>query len=102
VVKVRRANVLSAVTVRGTTITLRGRVDVARLGTLRRVRAYGGAGAVACRRSAALRAVGRTLVNRRTGAYTLRVRAPAGSGKLVLRTRAYGSKLTSRSSFLVK
>ncbi|MDW5595602.1 hypothetical protein VSS74_14730 [Conexibacter stalactiti] len=102
VVKVRRANVLSAVTVRGTTITLRGRVDLTRLGTLRRVRAYGGAGAAACRRSTALRAVGRTLVDRRTGMYMMRVRAPAGSGKLVLRTRAYGSKLTSRSSFLVK
>jgi hypothetical protein len=101
-VKVRRANVLTSATVRGTTITLRGRVDVTRLGTLRRVRAFGGAGAAACRRSTALRAIGRTLVDRRTGAYAMRVRAPAGSGKLVLRTRAYGSRLASRSSFLVK
>lgn len=102
VVKVRRANVLTGVTVRGTTLTIRGRVDVTRLGRLKRLRAYGGAGAAACRRSAQLRPVATTLVDRRTGVYTMRVRAPTGTGKLILRTRAFGSKLASRSSFLVK
>ncbi|MDO8210873.1 Ig-like domain repeat protein [Conexibacter sp. CPCC 206217] len=102
VVKVRRANVLTDVTVRGTTLTIRGRVDVTRLGRLKRLRAYGGAGAAACRRSAQLRPVATPLVNRRTGVYTMRVRAPTGTGKLILRTRAFGTKLASRSSFLVK
>ncbi|ADB51406.1 Ig-like domain repeat protein [Conexibacter woesei] len=101
-VRLRRANVVTGLSVSGSTITIRGRVDLARLGSVKRVRAYGGAGAAACTNSKLLRPIGKTLVNRRTGAYQLRVRAPAGTGRLVLRTRVFGSKLASRSSFLVR
>jgi hypothetical protein len=102
VVRLRRANVLTGVVVRGATIQIRGRVDLARLGSLRRIRVFGGAGATACKRSRQLQIVGRVAVDRRTGRYALRVRAPSGSGRLVVRTQAFGSKLASRSSFAVK
>ncbi len=102
VVRLRRANVLTGVAVRGATIQIRGRVDVARLGSLRRIRVFGGAGATACKRSRQLQIVGRVAVDRRTGRYSLRARAPSGSGRLVVRTQAFGSKLASRSSFAVK
>lgn len=102
VVRLRRANVVTGVAVSGATVTIRGRVDLARLGSVKRVQALGGAGAAACTDSAQLRAVGRVRVNRRTGAYALRVRAPAGTGRLVLRTRVFGTKLASRSSFVIR
>ncbi|MBB4664916.1 hypothetical protein [Conexibacter arvalis] len=101
-VRLRRANVLTAVTVRGATIAIRGRVDRARLGTLKRLRVFGGAGATACARTGRLAIVGKVAIDRRTGAYRLRVRAPKGAGRVVVRTQAFGTKLTSRSSFAVK
>ncbi len=100
--RLRRANVVTGVQVRGTTVTISGRVDLTRVGRVTRIRAYGGAGAASCRRSPQLRAVGRTLVNRRTGAYTIRVRAPSGAGRLVVRTRVFGTRIASRSSFVVR
>jgi hypothetical protein len=101
-VRVRRANVLTSLTVSGGILTVKGRVDLARMGRLKSVRVYGGAGAAGCTRQAALKHVGRGRINRRTGAYQVRVRAPTGSGKLVVRTRAYGTRLTSRSAFAVR
>lgn len=102
VVRLRRANVVRGLAVRGGIVTVTGRVDLGRVGRVKRIAAYGGLGASACARPPRLRAVGRVLVNGRTGAYRLRVRAPAGSGPLVLRTRAVGTKLSSRSSYLLR
>ena len=98
-VRLRRANAITAVSSNGQTVTIRGRVDLARLGRLKDVRVSGGPAAAACRRQSRLAVVGKVRVDRRTGVYVVRVRAPQWSGRLVLRTRAVGTKLASRSAF---
>jgi hypothetical protein len=96
----RRANALTSVSRAGTTVTLRGRVALRRVGRVRAVEAFGGSGPCP-RTDAAFAAVGRATVNRRTGAYTLRVTAPVG-GRLLVRTRVTASRVVSRSAFVVR
>jgi hypothetical protein len=81
--------------------TIRGVADVRALGRRVRIAALGGRGASACRRAGTLRRVGRVHLNRRTGVYGLRVRVPAGSGVLALRTRAAGKRV-GNSAFVLR
>jgi hypothetical protein len=86
-VKLRRVNELRTVAAGDGTVTLRGRVGtVRRLGRFTAVAAYGGTGDCPTINKR-LTTVGTPKINRRTGVYTLRVRVPAGTKQLVVKTR---------------
>ena len=99
-VMLRRANALTTVARAGTTVTLRGRVELERVGNVTAVEAFGGSGSCP-QTDAAFASIGSAAVDRRTGAYTLRVTAPA-SGRLLVRTRVTGSRVVSRSAYVVR
>ena len=84
----------------GTTVTIRGRVDLRSVGRVRRVEALGGTGE--CPRTGAiLRPLAAATVNPRTGAYVLRVSAPA-AGRVLLRVRVTGARTIHRSAYVVR
>jgi hypothetical protein len=95
---VKPVNAVRELRVAGRTVTVRGHVDLARLGRSLRFAARGGRGPAACVRGGRKLKVRRVRVDRRTGAYSLRVRVPAGSGRLAVRTRALG-RYTAYSTF---
>jgi hypothetical protein len=94
-----RGNALTGVRRTGRIVTLQGRVDLRRVGTVRSIVAIGGAGA--CPDPAGtLATIGRASVDRQ-GRYRLRVRADAG-GRLLVRTRVLGSRAAARSAYVVR
>ncbi len=98
---IRPVNAVRGLRVAGRTVTVRGRVDVKRLGGSLRFTARGGRGAAACAKGGRKLKVRRVRVDRRTGAYSLRVRVPAGSGRVAVRTRALG-RYTAYSTFGIR
>lgn len=96
-----RANALRSARASGRTVKITGKLDARRFGRNVRLLVSGGRGPGACaseRRSMTQTRTAR--LNRRTGAYTLHVRVPAGSGPIVLRTRAVG-RISSYSVYAV-
>ena len=94
-----RATTVDALTAKGSTVTVKGRVDLRRIGRRPGFVLTGGRGPAACGPGAARLAVkGRVAFNRRTGAYTLRVAVPAGTGPAVVRAAVRG-KIRSASLF---
>ncbi len=100
-VKLRRANALTKLVRAGTTVTLHGRVDLARTGTVERIEAFGRSDTCAGALQP-LETIGAARIDRRTGAYSLRLTVPAGDGPLIVRTRVSGARLASRSAFAVR
>ena len=98
---IRPVNAVRGLRVAGRTVTVRGRVDVKRLGKSLRFTARGGRGAAACAKGGRRLKVRRVRIDRRTGAYSLRVRVPAGSGRVAIRTRAFG-RYTAYSTFGIR
>ena len=98
---VKPANALTGLRVGARTVTVRGRVNVARLGAAVRFTARGGRGAAACARGGRKLDVRGVQVDRRTGAYRLSVRVPAGVGRVAVRTRALG-RFTAYSAFGIR
>ncbi len=86
-VKLRRVNTLGRIALAGDTVTLRGRVGTVRkLGRFTAVAAYGGTGDCPTINKR-LTTVGTPRIDRRTGVYSLRVRIPAGTKHLLVKTR---------------
>ncbi|WP_210494677.1 Ig-like domain-containing protein [Patulibacter sp. SYSU D01012] len=98
-VQLHRANALTAVRRSGGTVTLRGRVDLRRIGRARSILAFGGAGACPDPRGT-LRPVGRARIDAK-GRYRLTVRAEA-TGRLLVGTRVRGSRASARSAYVVR
>jgi hypothetical protein len=99
--KLVRANTLSSAQRSGRTLVLRGGVMTTKVGRHVSFQVRGGRGAKGCAGG------GRRLTlsapaqfDAATGRYVLRVRVPAGAGRIVLRTRASGTA-TSASLFVV-
>jgi hypothetical protein len=94
-----RATSLDGLTAKGSTVTVKGRVDLRRVGRRPSFVLTGGRGPAACGAGATRLAVqGRVAFNRRTGAYRLRVTVPAGAGRAVVRAAVRG-KIRSASLF---
>ena len=86
-------------TVKAGVVTVKGRVDVAQVGRRPVFTLTGGRGPAACGpRPVKLAVRGRVSFNRRTGAYTLRAKVPAGSGHVAVRAAVRG-KIRSASLF---
>lgn len=98
--KLNPANTLTSVVRTGTTITIHGRVDRKRVGTIRSVDAIGGTGDCPGT-STSFKPLGKPTVNRRTGTYTLKVTANPG-GRLIVRSRVTGTHNRARSGYLVR
>lgn len=93
--RLQRSNAIRSVQVRNDVATIRGVADPRSLGRRPRIAASGARGAAACVRAAALRRVGKVRLDRRTGAYVLRVRVPSGRGMLAVRTRVAGRRIST-------
>lgn len=100
-VKLRRANALTKLIRVGTTVTLHGRVDLARTGAVERIEAFGRSD-VCAGALQPLETIGPARIDRRTGAYSLRLTVPEGDRPLIVRTRVSGARLASRSAFAVR
>jgi hypothetical protein len=98
-VMLQRGNKLAAVHRSGETVTLHGRIKAGHIGTLKQVRVYAKSNCAA--ETTLLRSVGKLVVDRRAGTYTLRAVAPAGQ-MLIISTEATGTKGTSTSVFQVR
>jgi hypothetical protein len=99
-VVLRPDNRLRSVVRTGTTVVVRGRVDLRRVGRVATVQALGGTGA--CPTSTVLlRPLAAATVDRRTGDYVLRIAAPA-EGRVILRTRVAGAQSIHRSGYAVR
>jgi len=77
---VNRASVIDAVSVSGGTAQLDGKVKP---GT-RKLTVRGGRGSTACRQAKALKLSGKVKLNRRTGAFSVRVKLPRGGGPVAM------------------
>jgi hypothetical protein len=104
--KLRRATTLNAVTVTGDVATLSGKIDLSSPKGKRAKLALGvrgGRGANACKAGGGkLKFAGKPKLNLKTGAYSVKVKLPAGTtGKVAVRVRVSGS-LKSASLYTVR
>jgi hypothetical protein len=102
--KLVRKNVLDKVSASGRTLKLTGHVDLTGVSPFRTLTfsVRGGRGTSACRRGGkTVRLSATAVVNRTTGAYTLRVKAPSGKGRIALRTRVTGG-VRSYSGYVIR
>ncbi len=100
--RLRRANVVTGVSVRGTTITITGRADLTRVGSVTRIRTYGGAGAAFLPPVAAAETGGSDA--RQPPHWRVHAARESALRRWppVLRTRVFGTRIASRSSFVVR
>lgn len=99
-VVLRPDNRLRSVTRIGTTTTIRGRVDVRRVGRVTRIEALGGSGPCPTTGSP-MPAAAPATIDARTGDYVLRITTPA-DGRLLLRVRVTGARSIHRSGYAVR